>query len=307
MGIKQGTRLVVREKQFIQAEDPNRARIRAWKFLQDFETACNEAIDYQKLECVQSLFGEPVKPFDYFQTGLYVDFSTGEDLVLYGKIPLEEQLISFQKELALYRKLKIDMEFPPSLFLGQKGNKLLKGMGLRHSLLAYDPNVRCISVPFGYIHPEDDSHWRNDPSTRHQFSLPKYPDDLPVVVFDSDYYLTGTKPEMIWCRTVARNGPFFLGKVLNDPKQLRSIKKTMWVCYTIANGSKHAVMLPLQYLYERDQWIIDPCTKCGFKELFIAPSVLQERQFKGVAVAMMTGRCGMCGGTQVIQKKGVMG
>ncbi|MGV3719607.1 MAG: hypothetical protein ACO1SX_01760, partial [Actinomycetota bacterium] len=61
------------------------------------------------------------------------------------------------------------------------------------------------------------------------------------------------------------------------------------------------------YLQERDSWRIHPCIKCGFAELFDAPSDLIRVTFPNLpadgVVQAFTARCPLCGGAQALEPR----
>jgi hypothetical protein len=73
----------------------------------------------------------------------------------------------------------------------------------------------------------------------------------------------------------------------------------------MSDGSGHPVLATDKYLGERAAWSIHPCQKCGFADLFDAPSDLIRTLFPNVpADAVMEGFttfCPLCGGVQSLE------
>jgi hypothetical protein len=66
-------------------------------------------------------------------------------------------------------------------------------------------------------------------------------------------------------------------------------------------------MVTDKYLRERGDWIIHPCRKCGFSELFDAPSDLIRVVFPNTPpdaqMSMFTAFCPLCGGVQGVASR----
>jgi hypothetical protein len=151
-----------------------------------------------------------------------------------------------------------------------------------------------------------DHPWRTHPDLKGRFH-PDFPDDVQVVIHDGGPRVTPHKPELVWVRVTDCTGSLFSGRVLNAPTQLTTVHEDQDIQFLLPSGSKYLVMVTSKYLAERDQWIIHPCDKCGFTELFDAPSdlirVIFPNQPKGAAMEMFTSFCPMCGGVQVVERK----
>jgi hypothetical protein len=148
--------------------------------------------------------------------------------------------------------------------------------------------------------------WRQHPKLRERFH-PEAPDDLQVIVHDGGPRLSKKSPELVWVTVTAADGrDVFTGRVLNQPQQLKSVSQGTFIKF-IAPAGDHLVMVNEKYLAERDRWNIHGCNKCGFNELFDAPSDLMRAIFPDLpadaSMEMFTSFCGICGGVQVIQDK----
>ena len=153
--------------------------------------------------------------------------------------------------------------------------------------------------------------WRSHPLLKHRFQ-PKFPDDLQVVVHDGGPRLTTHRPEAVWVRLhTTEAADLFVGTVLNQPSQLTSVKLGQDVRCLVTASAKFPVLVTAKYLAERADWNVIPCTKCGFGELFDAPSDLMRVIFPnnppGAVTVMFTSFCPLCGGVQVIQHKSAEG
>ena len=72
---------------------------------------------------------------------------------------------------------------------------------------------------------------------------------------------------------------------------------------------EETIRVTAQYLEERSHYDVTPCKKCGFAELFDAPSALIAKVFPDMpedcVMERFTSFCPLCGGVQeVIAKKG---
>jgi hypothetical protein len=152
-----------------------------------------------------------------------------------------------------------------------------------------------------------ESPWRNDPALQGRFH-PEHPDDLQVIVHDGGPRFTKLPPELMWVRVTAARPGAYIGTLLNPPHGLTSVREGGEVLFICPPGSQHPFRTSEKYLAERPDWDVAPCNKCGFPELFDAPSDLARRVFPdlppGQVPEMMTAFCPMCGGVQVLARKG---
>ncbi|MFQ6041948.1 MAG: DUF2314 domain-containing protein [Candidatus Poribacteria bacterium] len=148
--------------------------------------------------------------------------------------------------------------------------------------------------------------WRTHSLLRGRFHS-EYPDDLQVIVHDGGPRISKKTPELVWVRVTAMSDGVFSGRLLNTPSQLETVKKGDTVRFVVANGAPHPVMATEKYLRERPKWRIHPCEKCGFAELFYAPSDLMRVIFpnapKDSVIEMFTSFCPLCGGVQGVELK----
>lgn len=148
--------------------------------------------------------------------------------------------------------------------------------------------------------------WQQHPKLRQRFH-PDAPDDLQVIVHDGGPRLSRNSPELVWVTVIgADESDVFTGRVLNQPQQLKTVSQGTFIKF-VAPAGDHLVMVTEKYLLERDRWNIHGCNKCGFNELFDAPSDLMRVIFPDLpadaSMEMFTSFCGICGGVQVIQDK----
>ena len=145
--------------------------------------------------------------------------------------------------------------------------------------------------------------WRNHDKLRGRFH-PEYPDDLEVLVHDGGPRTSTTTPELMWVRVTGASDDAFVGTVLNDPKQLRSVLAGDEVFFVVPAHFQYPVRVTSQYLAERRRWKIHACTGCGLDELFDPPSVLVATVFPNTAgeIDTFSAICGACGGAQVVEK-----
>jgi hypothetical protein len=147
-------------------------------------------------------------------------------------------------------------------------------------------------------------HWRTHPKVKGRF-LPQHPDDLQVIVHDGGPRLTDRRPEAVWVTVTGCDGDLFSGRVLKQPTRLRTIHQGQQIRFVMPSGSSHPVLVTDKYLHERPTWTIQPCQKCGFAELFDAPSDLIRVVFPNVpadqVVGAFTSFCPLCGGVQALE------
>ncbi|MBN7135954.1 hypothetical protein A7A76_14635 [Lysobacter enzymogenes] len=146
--------------------------------------------------------------------------------------------------------------------------------------------------------------WREHARLKGRF-LPDYPDDLQVIAHDGGPRIAHAPPELIWVRVVAASGDVFDGIVLNQPHGLRSVAENGPIRFLAPATAPHPVMVSDKYLRERADWTISPCDRCGFDELFDAPSDLVRAVFPDVprdaVMEMFTAKCPLCGGIQGLE------
>ena len=146
--------------------------------------------------------------------------------------------------------------------------------------------------------------WRTHPKLKGRFH-PQHPDDLQVIVHDGGPRISDRAPEAVWVTVLGCDGDVFTGRVLNQPTQLRTIQQHQQIRFIVAAGSEHPVLATEKYLQERPFWRIHPCQRCGFCELFDAPSDLMRVIFpnipEGAVMDSFTSFCPLCRGVQVIE------
>jgi hypothetical protein len=150
-------------------------------------------------------------------------------------------------------------------------------------------------------------HWRTHPSLKSRF-LPEHPDDLQVIVHDGGPRLSDRQPEAVWVTVTDCDGDTFSGRVLNQPSQLRTVQQGQLIRFVASSKeSELPVMVTEKYLSEKSSWTILPCQKCGFSELFDAPSDLMRVVFPnipaGAVMDAFTSFCPLCGGVQALEFK----
>jgi hypothetical protein len=148
--------------------------------------------------------------------------------------------------------------------------------------------------------------WREHPLLRNRFH-PDFPDDLQVIVHDGGPRLSPTTPELMWARVTGQRDEVFSGFVLNEPHNLTTVKQGDSILFLVTRNCEHPFRVTAKYLAEKPSWEISPCDKCGFTDLFDAPSDLVNKLFpnapKGASMDAFTSFCPICRGVQVITSK----
>ena len=157
-----------------------------------------------------------------------------------------------------------------------------------------------------------DPVWREWPGLKGKFH-PECLDDIEVLIHDGGPRFSQNPPELAWVRVLELVDPggtewaYFKGQLLNSPTNLRNVSQGDAVMFIPGVGSPHPVMVTAKYLAERPSWVIQPCQKCGFGELFDAPSDLIRRIFpNNPPDAKMQGFssfCPLCRGVQLVVDK----
>jgi hypothetical protein len=143
------------------------------------------------------------------------------------------------------------------------------------------------------------SPWRDYPTLIGKFH-PEFPDDVQVMVHEGGYRFAFTRPEVVWVRVTGLEDDVLRGVVLNEPRQLEKISEGDEILFIVPKGADLPLLVSEQYLAERQDWVITPCDKCGFDELFDAPSdlvddLIPNQEFVST-VNFITHRCDLCGG-----------
>lgn len=145
--------------------------------------------------------------------------------------------------------------------------------------------------------------WRSHPKLKGRL-LADHPDDLQVIVHDGGPRITTLAPEAVWVSVTGADGDVFRARVLNQPFHLQSVGEGSEIRFIAPDPAAQPVMVTEKYLRERDDWRIHPCIKCGFAELFDAPSDLIRATFPDLpadsSVEAFTARCPLCGGAQAV-------
>jgi hypothetical protein len=147
-------------------------------------------------------------------------------------------------------------------------------------------------------------HWRTHPKLEGRF-LPEHPDDLQVIVHDGGPRITNRLPEAVWVTVTSCDHDLFVGRVLNQPSQLRTVQQGQEIRFIMPEGSEHPILVTDKYWREKASWTIHPCQKCGLVDLFDAPSDLMRAVFpnlpEGAVVEGFTSFCPLCGGVQTLE------
>lgn len=143
------------------------------------------------------------------------------------------------------------------------------------------------------------SIWRENPYLKDRFH-PEYPDDIQVLIHDGGPRLSDRTPELVWVRVVRQEADHFAGIVLNQPENLVNVKLGDEILFIAVENSPHPLLVTSKYLSERKDWTVMPCNKCGFAELFDAPSDLIGKIFTEREPQAFTTFCAFCGGAQLV-------
>jgi hypothetical protein len=146
--------------------------------------------------------------------------------------------------------------------------------------------------------------WRHDPRLRSRFH-PNYPDDLQVIIHNGGPRFSQLPAEVVWVTVTEQVGDYYRGTLLNAPFNLPNVTVGDSILFLIADGVDHPIYVTEKYMAERGRWNITPCDKCGFSELFDAPSDLIAKVFpnapSGGEMVSFTAFCPRCGGVQVAE------
>lgn len=151
-----------------------------------------------------------------------------------------------------------------------------------------------------------EASWRDALGLKGRFH-PEHSDDLQVIVHDGGPRLTETTPELMWVRVLGQRGVAYEAEVLNTPHNLKTVAFGSKILFLALPEVEHPFRVTEKYLTEREIWDVVPCDKCGFPELFDAPSDLISKLLPtiepGDLVAAFTTFCPFCRGVQVVDLK----
>ncbi|HEY4179146.1 MAG TPA: hypothetical protein VGM90_20020 [Kofleriaceae bacterium] len=171
------------------------------------------------------------------------------------------------------------------------------------------------------------STWRADPALQGQFHA-EFPDDLQVMVHDGEPRRTQKVPEACFVRITSIAGslrlphapagasppfkaallsftdrPVYSATLLNQPHKLSTVRANESILFVTAPGLPHPLHVTAQYLRERPQWVIAPCSGCGGDQTLDPMSTMAKTRFPnapgGMVPMAFTSIC-PCGGTMML-------
>jgi len=151
--------------------------------------------------------------------------------------------------------------------------------------------------------------WREDPLLTGKFH-PEYPDDIQIFVHAGNPRFSGKRPELVWVRIQESLRQSYRGILLNEPQQLEALRQGDSVQFMAVQSSPHPFMANDAYLEDRKGWVVSPCDKCGFTEMFQPPSeraaaFMRENNIPEENTPIMLSTfCPLCGGCQILGKVG---
>jgi hypothetical protein len=157
--------------------------------------------------------------------------------------------------------------------------------------------------------------WHDDSDLKGRFH-PQYPDDLQVLVHEGSFRFTDTKPEVMWLHILKRltwnhksagNMYAYLGTVLNQPHQLKTVKLNDQILFVAKQGYKLPIRVTREYMDERVLFDVTPCDKCGLPELFDPILALSQKSFPTMneephETIAFTSFCPLCGGLMLVNR-----
>jgi hypothetical protein len=168
--------------------------------------------------------------------------------------------------------------------------------------------------------PDPESAWHRDPLLDGKFNH-QFPDDIQTFVHDGDPRRTRRGPELCWVRLlridraptrqvtnsdIEPSRHVYIGELLNSPHTLQSVKKGDRLKVISVHGLPHPLHVTDEYLREREDWVIEPCDRCGASECIDPPSVMARVRFPdapaGAEIQKFTSFCPHCGGIQQLAR-----
>ena len=161
-------------------------------------------------------------------------------------------------------------------------------------------------LPAVITHRIQPGQWRAHPKLKGRF-FRNHPNELLVIVHEGGPQLTARRPEVVLVEVTACQRGVFTGTVLHQPIQLHTVRLGQQIRFVVPAAARYPVLVTEKYLQERALWRIQPCKKCGFSELFDAPSdlirVLFPNSPAGAGKTSFKSSCPLCGGPQMVLLK----
>ncbi|MCG2661717.1 MAG: CHAT domain-containing protein [Kiritimatiellae bacterium] len=157
-----------------------------------------------------------------------------------------------------------------------------------------------------------DAMWTKDPLLKGKFH-PEHPECVQVLIHASNPRFSGKRAELAWVRVTESRGQYYIGSLVSPPKQLDNIRQGDEVLFMAVPSGPYPFLISADYLEDRKNWIISPCSKCGFTEMFQSPTkhvealMRQDNVPEGKTPIMLATSCPICGGIQMLGKVGTKG
>lgn len=154
--------------------------------------------------------------------------------------------------------------------------------------------------------------WTEDPLLKGKFH-PEHPDHVQVLIHAGNPKFSGKRAEIAWVRVTESRGQYYIGSLVSPPKQLDNIRQGDDMLFMAVPSGPYPFLIGADYLEDRKNWIISPCSKCGFTEMFQSPTkhaealMRQDNVPEGKTPIMLATSCPICGGIQMLGKVGTKG
>ena len=148
-------------------------------------------------------------------------------------------------------------------------------------------------------------HWHVHPKLKGRFRA-DHPNELLVIVHEGGPQLTSRRPEVVPVEVTGCEGEIFTGVILHQPIQLLTLRLGQRIRFVVPSAARFPVLVTEKYLQERSLWRIQPCKRCGFPELFDAPSELMALVLPNSTIGQVRSfktACALCGGPQSVLPK----
>jgi len=160
-------------------------------------------------------------------------------------------------------------------------------------------------IPF----PQSKKVWHADPGLKDRFH-PEYPDDLQVIIHKGSSYTSQSVPELVWVTVISEKNASYSGILLNQPSPDLGYSVGDTIYFKMPSGIEYPLTFTREYLQDRSNWHIEPCSQCGFDELFDLPVKIYEARFPNLRdiitedesadISAFSLHCELCGGIQKI-------
>ncbi len=216
-------------------------RQKALQFLYDLATSCSN----DDLIAVNKQMEYDVPDYKSYALAIFAELPD-ESLMLYGMSDFREQMRALNQERQYYMKTADPYIGDLELFVleGHNGERpkiyttLPASSYENYMMETYEIKKLTFSSDT-----TDLFHWSNLDNYSELFPLEDYPDDLQVIVFDGPNREYKPGAEFMWVQGLGSYKNFYIGYLLNHPKDLKDWEFGDLVIFKMGNGEDDKPMI----------------------------------------------------------------